>query len=501
MMADPDTERFKVWPTLLDQQHFKDVISSESPEALQQIHPLVRRKYARHNDPRPRIVEAYLFFYEQFSEFFCGTTDEPPLCSNTPIEQRLEDCFSALKNALQVVVIDLDRDDDPQVIFETLNARGEPLLPADLLRNFIFLRAARKDEKPEKLYNEYWRAFDDEFWRVEVRQGRLQRPRSDLFMQHFLASRLTEDIPIKHLYVEYKFWIEKYRPFASVRDELAALSSQGLAFRRMQDPQKEYLLFPLATFLKTFDISTVYPLLLFLSENKLTDEDWRQVSITLESYLLRRAVCNLTTKAYNRIFLNLTKTLRQGGFSVGALKNSLLSMTGETVESPTDDAFRAGWKSQPVYENLRQARIVHVLRRLSDSYLGSKSEHISIDSPLTVEHILPQNWVENWPLKGGSAGLTDTEIWTAEDRTDPRVVMSEARNRILHTFGNLTVLTQELNSSVSNSPWEIKAPALLKASLLPINQQLHGVKTWDETMIEQRSDDLFSRAIQIWPRF
>lgn len=53
---------------------------------------------------------------------------------------------------------------------------------------------------------------------------------------------------------------------------------------------------------------------------------------------------------------------------------------------------------------------------------------------------------------------------------DPMVVMSDARNRILHTFGNLTVLTQELNSSVSNSPWEIKAPPLLQASLLPINQ-------------------------------
>jgi uncharacterized protein with ParB-like and HNH nuclease domain len=500
MMADPDTERFKVWPTLLDQQHFKDVITSGSPEALQQIHPLVRRKYARHYEPRPRMVEAYLFFYEQLSEFFLGSAGEPPICKDTALDQRLEECFSALKNALQVVVIDLDRDDDPQVIFETLNARGEPLLPADLLRNFIFLRAARQKENPERLYNQYWREFDDEFWRVAVRQGRLFRPRSDLFMQHFLASRLTEDIPIKHLYVEYKFWIDKHRPFNSVQDELVALSSQGRAFRRMQDPQKEDSLFPLATFLQTFDISTVYPLLLFLTENKLTNEDWKQVSTTLESYLLRRAVCNLTTKAYNRIFLNVTKALRRDGLSLDGLKALLLNQMGETVEWPTDEAFRVGWKSQPAYENLQQARIVYVLRRLSDSYFGSKSELISIDSPLTVEHILPQNWVGNWPLKDGSTGLTETEIWTADDRSNPRVVMSEARNRLLHTFGNLTILTQELNSAVSNSAWKIKAPALLKASLLPINQQLHGVNTWDEATIEQRSDELFSRALQMWPR-
>jgi hypothetical protein len=500
MMADPETERFKVWPTLLDQQHFKDVISSGSPEALQQSYPLVRRKYARRDDPRPRIIEAYFFFYEQFSDFFFGTASEPPLCADTPIEERLEDCFSALRNALQVVVIDLDRDDDPQVIFETLNARGEPLLPADLLRNFIFLRATRQKENPEKLYNEYWRAFDDEFWRVEVRQGRLQRPRSDLFMQHFLASRLTEDTPIKHLYVEYKFWIDRQQPFGSVREELAALASQGVAFRRMQEPQKDDLLYPLATFLKTFDVSTVYPLLLFLNERKLSDEDWRQVSTALESYILRRAVCKLTTKAYNRIFLNLTKALRRDGCSVDALNSFLLTQTGETVEWPTDEAFRAGWKSQPVYEDLQQARIVHVLRRLSDSYFGSKSEQISIDSPLTVEHIMPRNWVQNWPLEDGSTGLTELEIWNAEDRTLPKVVMSAARNRLIHTFGNLTILTQALNSSVSNSSWGIKSPALLKASLLPINQQLHGVKTWDEATIEQRSDELFGRAIKIWPR-
>jgi hypothetical protein len=79
------------------------------------------------------------------------------------------------------------------------------------------------------------------------------------------------------------------------------------------------------------------------------------------------------------------------------------------------------------------------------------------------------------------------EIWNFEDRNDPTVVMSEARNRLLHTFDNLTIPAQELNSSVVNGAWDTKAPALLTASLLPINQQLHGVKPWDETTIEQQS--------------
>ncbi len=146
------------------------------------------------------------------------------------------------------------------MIFETLNARGEPLLPADLLRNFIFLRAARADLNQESLYEEFWKPFDDPFWRQEVKQGRLVRPRSDLFMQHFLASRLAEDIPIKHLFVEYKHWIERTNPFGgSIREELATLARQGAHFRRILEPKPCDPIYGLVTFLDAFDIRTAYP--------------------------------------------------------------------------------------------------------------------------------------------------------------------------------------------------------------------------------------------------
>lgn len=74
------------------------------------------------------------------------------------------------------------------------------------------------------------------------------------------------------------------------------------------------------------------------------------------------------------------------------------------------------------------------------------------------------------------------------------------RNAALQTFGNLTILTQSLNSSVSNSQWSLKKPELMKHSLLPINQQLHDVEKWDETAIVQRANDLLVRALQVWPR-
>lgn len=499
MMADPEVDRFKVWPTQLDRLQFSDVVISGSRTELEERHPLRRRKYARKPDPRPRMVEAYLFFYNQLCEFFHGTPSDPPLAVEAPLELRLEECFQALKNALQVVVIDLEKEDDPQVIFETLNARGEPLLPADLLRNYIFLRAARLGEPQEELYSNYWQKFDDPFWREEVKQGRLLRPRSDLFMQHFLASRQTVDIPIKHLFVEYKFWIERDKPFATVESELSTLARQGDDFRRMIEPKAGDPLFPLAVFLQAFDVRTAYPLLLSILDSGISGDELSSICATLESYLLRRAVCGLTTKNYNRVFLGLTRNLRKRGVSHSTLVQLLKGQTGDSAEWPSDDLFREAWRSKHVYQLLNNPKVVHVLKRLNGTYLSSKVESLSFEGSLTVEHILPQKWIENWPLPDGSQGMSGIDLWSASE-TDPRAVASRKRDAVVQTFGNLTILTQALNSAASNSSWDVKKPELLKHSLLPINQELHKWESWDESAITERGEALFERALKIWPR-
>lgn len=499
MMADPDVDKFKVWPTRLDQAQFMNVIAAGSRTELEKRYPLIRPKYARKPDPRPRMVEAYLFFYDQISEFFLGVNDEAPLAAEFPLAGRLDECFQALKNALQVVAIDLEQGDDAQVIFETLNARGEPLLPADLLRNFIFLRAARNGEAQEELYKTYWQRFDEPFWRVTIKQGRLLRPRSDLFIQHFLSSRQMVDIPIKHLFVEYKHWIEKERPFATVGEELATLARQGDDFRRLVAPKKEDPLYGLATFLDTFDLRTAHPLLLMLLDEQIDETVWRQIAIALESYLLRRAICGLTTKNYNRIFLSLIRNLRRDEVTADNLIKQLSEQKGESTEWPSDEAFREAWQSRHIYQMLNNPKIVHILKRLSDTYFKSKMESLAIEGSLTVEHILPQSWVENWPLADGTQGMTYSELWEAAD-DDPRAAATKARHAALQTLGNLTILTQPLNSAVSNSGWEKKKPEMLLHSLLPINQNLHNVITWDETAIQKRGEELFQRALEIWPR-
>jgi hypothetical protein len=445
------------------------------------------------------MVEAYLYFYEQLSGFFLGEKGEPPLRADLPLDHRLSESFRALRYALQVVEIDLERNDDPQVIFETLNARGEPLLPADLLRNHIFLRAARQGESQEKLYNTYWKQFDDNFWRHAIKQGRLLRPRSDLFLQHYVASRRTEDIPIKHLFVEYKHWISEFKPFKSVSEELAALARQGNDFRRIVEPEKSDPLYGLSTFLDAFDIRTTYPLLLGLLDAELTTAAWAEVSLLLESYLLRRAVCGLTTKNYNRIFLTLTRTLRRDGLDPENLKRQLLLMSGESVEWPDDDEFRRHWRTAHAYHTLNNPKIIHILKRVSDTFIDAKMEHITIDGPLSVEHIMPQSWQEHWPLANGERGLVREELEEAiED--DPRAKATLERLEVVQRLGNLTIITGELNSSTSNAAWADKKHKLALHAILPINRELQRWDAWDESTIAERGDALFERALKIWPR-
>ena len=499
MLANPDVDRFKVWPTQADRPQFRDVVASGSRTQVESLHPRVKKKYARRFSPRPPMVEAYLFFHEQLKEFFIGTVEGPPLSGGLSLEVRLGECFQALRDALQVVVIDLGDDDDTQVIFETLNARGEPLLPADLLRNFIFLRAAKAGEPQEELYEQYWQPFDDRFWRVPVRQGRLNRPRSDLFMQHFLASREGRQIPIAHLFVEYRHWIRSRAPFSTLREELSTLARQREDFVRIIAPRRDDPLFTTSQFLDAFDVRTAYPLLLATLDSAPPDDEVAAIARIVESYVLRRAVCGEATNNYNRLFLQMTGRLRQSGFTADALAGELAA-TSEGSGWPTDERFREAWMTKHTYHAMNNAKLVHVLKRLSDSFLDSKSEPVVVDGPLTVEHLLPQSWLDHWPLPDGSRGMEWSEV-NAADPDDPRAEATWKRDQLLQTIGNLTILTAGANSWLSNAGWEEKRPKILSKSLLPINSVLlYSADTWDERAIEERGAALFEQALALWQR-
>jgi hypothetical protein len=85
---DTPTERYKVWPTQRDRDQFCDVMDAGSKLALEKKHPLRKLPRKRKYEPRPRMVEAYIFFYRQISEFFLGTPGEPAIGFERELKDR-----------------------------------------------------------------------------------------------------------------------------------------------------------------------------------------------------------------------------------------------------------------------------------------------------------------------------------------------------------------------------------------------------------------------------
>ena len=130
-MEAPDLEKYKVWPSRFDQNAFQAVIDGPAVEL---------------SDAKSHLVHAHKFFCRQLEDFLSREIVSEQLGTQPDTYERVKAMFETFQKDLQVVTIELESQDDPQVIFETLNARGEPLLPSDLLRNYLFWRASRAKE-------------------------------------------------------------------------------------------------------------------------------------------------------------------------------------------------------------------------------------------------------------------------------------------------------------------------------------------------------------------
>lgn len=190
--------------------------------------------------------------------------------------------------------------------------------------------------------------------------------------------------------------------------------------------------------------------------------------------------------------------MRRDGINLENLTKQLNAQSGESVAWPSDATFKEAWLNRPAYD-LGNTKLVHILARLNETYLTGKIEPLSFDEQPSVEHLMPQNWIEHWPLPDGSEGMRDRDLSDAAE-DDPRAFATELRNRSLQTMGNLTILMQPLNTAQSNSAWKDKTPELMKHSLLPINQDLHDIEVWDENAIAVRGETTFEHALKIWPK-
>lgn len=484
-------EVLKVWPTNSDRDDFSATMRAGS------MTDLVER--FGHVADMPRIPSAYVFFHGAISEYVMEAVDP---------EGRRDRIFAlrrALQSTLQLVVIELEPGDDSQMIFETLNARGQPLLPSDLIRNFVFMKAAnRSEEESERLYATYWAPFDEKpadeakgerrFWHREERQGREYRPRIDHFIYHYLTMKSERDIRIGQLFEEFRSWWNA-EP-REVEAFLIELKRYADLYVGITSPRGQDRMSVLATRLSALDTSTVHPLMLFLAgldRVTLSEADRERIAIDLESYLVRRFVSALTAKNYNRFFLSLltkAKAAARDEADIGdAIRAELLRSDDPTSAWPSDDAFLRGWLGTWVYVASRSDRAGMLLRAVNAEMATNRNESLDVGD-VTVEHLLPQRGrTEDYPYS--------TFPETGEDAT-PEL----RRRRLMNTIGNLTLLTGPLNSSISNGPFEAKKAAIAVNSDLRVNAWLRSDPrtTWDEDDIVERGRAMFASALRIWPR-
>ena len=158
-----------------------------------------------------------------------------------------------------------------------------------------------------------------------------------------------------------------------------------------------------------------------------------------------------------------------------------------------------------LYRDLPASRLVYILHKIEDAERSKFSESVTINSALTLEHILPRTWAGTWPLKNGQHPNVEQIEWAKRQTVLglPLDALSQeisTRESVVDTLGNLTLIVGRLNSSVSNNPFAEKRTAILQHSTLGLNRYFHGVDKWDEAEIGTRSEILFETARTLWPR-
>jgi hypothetical protein len=466
-VIDQADEQHKLWPRRHDRDVWRDVMA-DSGEETKHLYWGARRFFA--DRVRLSVQES------------AGDSS------------RADVLVDAVLSLFKIVVIDLEDNDDAQVIFEVLNGRQTPLSAADLVKNLLFLRAELADEAElEQLYDRYWAAFDEKWWKQTVGRGHAARGRRDLLLSSWLAAASGAEPNIGHLYNETRRYVEKSA--RKMPDLLAELRTYGDSYEAvyLRTPRRTLRVNQAYARLDRLGVTTALPLLLWLEtldSTVLAPSDHERAVLAVESWVVRRVITGVQTRGYGKVFIDVLADARSAapGTVADAVVTSLGSLDS-THSWPSDSEVRDAFVEVRVYDKLSQERVRMLLGAL-DGQLQSelyKGEQAAFEyDKLQIEHLMPRKWTAHWPL----------EI----DDVAARELASQRRNAWVDRIGNLTLLTAPLNSSVSNGPWEKKRSCLKEHSQLVLNAQLLDVETWDEDAITARGRALAEVACRVWGR-
>lgn len=381
---------------------------------------------------------------------------------------------------LVVVDIALTRDqDNPQLIFESMNSTGKELSQADLIRNFILM--GLEPVLQTKLYEQFWRPMELDFGQEAY------GTHFDGFMRHYLTV-MTGEIPnINAVYDAFKGHARTSR--ADFPDDNSHIES---LVREIRDCARHFCAMALGSEpdadlklafhdLRELKVDVAYPFLLELyhdyKADMLSKGDLLASVRLIEAYVFRRAICAIPTNSMNKTFATFTKALKKDRYFESVQAHFLTLPSYRRF--PSDEEFLRDFQTRDIY-NFRSRS--YWLRRL-ENY--GRKERVAVDE-YTIEHILPQN--ENLSPK-----------W----REALGVEWQRIQQTWLHTLGNLTLTAY--NSDYSDRAFTEKrdmpdAPEKgLKQSPLMLNQGLGILETWDEERIKARASKLAQIGVVVWP--
>ena len=397
------------------------------------------------------------------------------------------------------VMITVTDDEDEQQIFDTINSLGMRLTTAELLKNYFF------SSEDIELYRTNWEAVfeaDGErraYWDQEITTGRLKRSLIDIFFDSLLQilvedSGISVDATDKRSYEKVEKLFQSYRNFIEIkryrskRFVLDAIRPFAERFMETFRPDacdsavdREPSINRINVVIFGLQHSTLIPYILYL-RNRLGDDEetFNKMLGILEAFVMRRVVCRESTKNYNRFFNGL---IREGIDTPEKLVKKVMAKDDSTTAYVDDESLRIAFHDERRLTSLQARGILYLLETAvwpeesSTTMLGFKT--------YSLEHLMPKKWRNHWGALPGDDG--------------------EGRDKVLLTLGNLAVIPQKLNGSISDSAWGVKKAGnkrskglTLCAGGLPSMVAPLASDVWNEELIGERADVLFDYAKEVW---
>ena len=377
------------------------------------------------------------------------------------------------KGLVKLVVVDisLNRDqDNPQLIFESMNSTGRELSQADLIRNFILMGLDAADQA--RLYNDHWRPMEVAFGQEAYGKH------FDSFMRHYLTYKTGEIPNISDVYEAFKSHTRDPE-IASAGVDALVVDIQVFAdyyCRMALGKETNKKLGAVFSDLRELKVEVAYPLLLEFykdySDNILSRDELESAVRFIESYVFRRAACSIPTNSLNKTFATFSRALKRDRYleSIQAHFQLLASYR----RFPADNEFKRELMIRNLY-NFRSRS--YWLRRIENF---DRKERVHVDE-YTIEHILPQNpnLSKEWRDGLGPEWQRIQETW-------------------LHTLGNLTLTGYNSEYSDHTFPAKRDMKGGFKQSPLKVNEGLGNLDSWNEEEIQKRADRLANEAGRVW---